>query len=225
MQRLSILIIEDNDAIAARIGDYLAARDMLVDYADRAGRGVQRAMAGGYDVVILDLSLPDGDGLDVCRRIKATQPRDVPILMLTARDSLADKVVGFEAGTDDYLTKPFALEEVFLRCLALGRRRRLHQSRVTVIGSLKVDPDQRTVEREGRPITLSPTGFDILYAMVEAYPNAVGRSALIQKIWGDDCPESDVLRSHIYTLRNAVDKPFAAKMIKTIHGVGFRLDA
>ncbi len=149
--------------------------------------------------------------------------RDVPILMLTARDSLEDKVDGFQAGTDDYLTKPFAFEEVFLRCGALARRRTLHTNRATVIGQLTVDHQKRTVHRSGQAIELSPTDFDILYAMVEAYPNAISRSSLIQKIWGDDLPESDVLRSHIYTLRNAVDKPFAAKMIKTIHGVGFRL--
>lgn len=223
MRRLSVLIIEDNDAIAARVGDYLTARDMVVDFAANASQGVRMAMATGYDVVILDLTLPDGDGLAVCRRIKAAHARDVPILMLTARDSLADKVEGFQAGTDDYLTKPFALEEVFLRCQALARRRTLHTTRETVIGPLTIDHHKRSVSRAGRAIELSPTDFDILYAMVEAYPNAISRSSLIQKIWGEDLPESDVLRSHIYTLRNAVDKPFADKMIKTIHGVGFRL--
>ena len=224
MGRLSILIIEDHEEIAARIGDYLSARGMIVDYASRAEQGVRLAMGGIYDVIILDLSLPDGDGIEVCRRIKAANKREVPILMLTARDSLEDKVVGFQAGTDDYLTKPFAPEEVFVRCQALARRHKLHHSRVTVIGPLKLNPHRRTVERQGRAIALSPTDFDILHAMVEAYPDAIARHALIQKVWGEDLPESDVLRSHIYTLRNAVDKPFASKMIRTIHGIGFRLE-
>lgn len=223
MQKLSILIIEDNDAIAERVGDYLAARGIMVDFATHAAQAVRMAPATAYDLIILDLSLPDGDGLEVCRRLKDTLARNVPILMLTARDSLKDKVDGFRAGTDDYLTKPFALEEVYLRCLALARRRKLHLTRATKIGHLIVDHHKRIVTREGRDIELSPTDFDILYAMVEAYPNAVSRSSLIQRIWGDDFPESDVLRSHIYTLRNAVDKPFTDKMIKTIHGVGFRL--
>ena len=224
MQMPSILIIEDNEEIAARVGDYLQDHGMTVDYAFRADQGIRLALENRYDVVILDLMLPDTDGIDVCRQIKGDHPREVPVLMLTARDSLEDKVVGFQAGTDDYLTKPFALEEVLLRCQALARRRNLHQSREIVIGTLRVDRLKRTVARNGRPITLSPTDFDILLAMVEAYPNAVGRHALTQKIWGEDHPDSDVLRSHIYTLRKAVDKPFGSRMIKTIHGVGFRLE-
>lgn len=222
--QLSILIIEDNEEIAAKVGDYLEAAGMTVDYASRAAHGVRLALENRYDVVILDLMLPDGDGLDVCRQIKENHNRQVPVLMLTARDSLEDKVEGFQAGSDDYLTKPFALEELTLRCRALARRHTLHQSKQTVIGSLCVDGHKRTVTREGRPILLSPTDFDILNAMVSAYPNAIGRHALIEKVWGEALPDSDVLRSHIYTLRQAVDKPFSFQMIKTIHGVGFRLE-
>ncbi|MEM9304244.1 MAG: response regulator transcription factor, partial [Pseudomonadota bacterium] len=150
--------------------------------------------------------------------------RHLPILMLTARDTLDDKIVGFEAGADDYLTKPFALEELLLRCHALGRRHQLHRDDVLAIGDLAIDRRLRTATRAGQPLALNHTPFDILVALAEAHPAVMTRSELTDRIWGDDPPTSDALATHIYSLRQALDRPFDSPMLKTLHGVGFRLE-
>ena len=175
-------------------------------------------------MVILDLNLPDMDGLEICEHIKTRSARAIPILMLTARDSLNEKSEGFAAGTDDYLVKPYAVEEVAMRCLALARREQLHRNHQIGIGDLVIDTQSHEVCREGQAVALSQTDFTILVELARAYPKAVSRNFLQSRLWGEDHPDSDVLRSHIYTLRQALDKPFEWPMIKTLHGVGFRLE-
>ena len=151
--------------------------------------------------------------------------RHIPILMLTARDSLDDKVKGFELGADDYLTKPFELEELLVRCIALSRRNQLQTDHLISIGSLTIDRSKRKVKRSRKTIELQQIPYTILLALAEAFPRVVSRSEMIQRIWGDDLTESDSLRSHIYQLRQQVDKPFDTSMIKTVHGVGFSLES
>jgi DNA-binding response OmpR family regulator len=168
--------------------------------------------------------LPDMDGLSICQHIKQKLNIITPVLMLTARDSLAEKLAGFDVGADDYLTKPFALEEVYVRCLALARRRQLHQSNCINIGDMELDFSKHTVKRAGIELSLSTIDFDILKVLAKAYPDAVNKRYLAQAVWGDDLPETDAVRSHIYTLRNALDKPFSYPLIKTIHGIGFKLE-
>ena len=220
---IRVLLIEDNYAIAEQLCDFLARHPFEVDYANDGKTGFRLFQKNAYDVIILDLMLPDINGIDLCEKMKNTSDIVIPILMLTARDSIADKGLGFDAGADDYLTKPFELEEVVMRCLALAKRHQLHKSTCLTIGDLTMDMQQHQVHRAGRPLKLSLTDFNILLALVHAYPNAVSRTELIAKVWGDDFPDSDVLRSHIYTLRNIIDKPFEHAMIKTIHGLGFKL--
>ncbi len=220
--KISLLIIEDNQSIAGQLIDYLAGKGFIVDYAHNGRLGLQLLQENQFDVIILDLMLPDIDGLELCEKIRL-ESNNIPILMLTARDSLEDKVKGFESGTDDYLTKPFELEEVAMRCIALSKRRDLNQSNSITIGDLIVDSSKQVVTRESKPINLSVTDFNILLELAKAFPSAISRNELTKKVWADDFPDSDALRSHIYTLRKAVDKPFAYPMIKTIHGVGFRL--
>ncbi|MFT5760273.1 MAG: DNA-binding response OmpR family regulator [Alteromonadaceae bacterium] len=220
---IRVLLIEDNYAIAEQLCDFLARHQFEVDYANDGKTGFTLFQNNAYDVIILDLMLPDINGIDLCEKMKNTSDIVIPILMLTARDSIADKGLGFDAGADDYLTKPFELEEVVMRCLALAKRHQLHKSTCLTIGDLTIDMQQHQVHRAGRPLKLSLTDFNILLALAYAYPNAVSRTELIAKIWGDDFPDSDVLRSHIYTLRNIIDKPFGHAMIKTIHGLGFKL--
>lgn len=223
MSNIRILLVEDNAALSAQLGDYLIEKGFIVDFALNGKQAFTLLETSTFDVVILDLMLPDIDGLEICQHIKATSSTNMPILMLTAKDSLSDKVLGFDAGTDDYLTKPYELEEVAIRCVALSRRNQLHSAKHIAIGELELDLSRHIVIRAKTEITLSATDFQILKILAEAYPNAVTRTNLIAKIWGDDAPDSDTLRSHIYTLRNALDKPFDFAMLKTIHGVGFKL--
>jgi len=221
---LRILLVEDQAALAASIIDFLESHGHRLDYAADGREGLDLALGGIYDVVLLDLRLPVLDGLAVCRELRATAERHLPVLMLTARDTLDDKVAGFDAGADDYLTKPFALEELLLRCNALGRRHQLHDSDFLTIGDLTIDRRRRLATRAGQALALHNTPFDILVALAEAHPAVMTRSELTDRIWGDDLPASDALATHIYSLRQSLDRPFDAPMLKTLHGVGFRLE-
>ncbi|MEW9797336.1 response regulator transcription factor [Alteromonas sp. CYL-A6] len=218
-----LLLVEDTRALATEICDFLEHQGIEVDYAANGKQAVSLITDHRYDVVILDVMLPDMSGIDICQFIKEHIDPVPPVLMLTARDSIEDKTRGFDAGTDDYLTKPFDHHELLLRCRALMRRHQLHQSQTVIIGELSFNARQQVVKRNGTDVKLSSTDFQILQLLVQAYPNAVSRQEIIQKVWGPDFPDSDAVRSHIYTLRQALDKPFATDMLKTIHGIGFRL--
>ncbi len=220
-----MLLIEDQSDLAANVIDYFESLGHSVDYASDGASGLSLALSESFDVVVLDLMLPKLDGWEVCRQIRENGEHRLPVLMLTARDSLPDKLRGFETGADDYLTKPFALDELHARSQALARRRELHRSSVIAIGSLQIDVRKREAVRGGVTLELTRKGFDILRTLAEAYPAAMTRSELVARIWGDDWPDSDALRSHIYALRQELDKPFQGPMLKTIHGVGFQLEA
>ena len=176
-----------------------------------------------YDVVLLDLNLPDIDGLDVCRAIKERAARNVPVLMLTARDAFEDKAQGFHGGADDYVTKPFDLRELALRCEALARRNALHRDQQTTAGPLTLYLRERRALCYGAPVTLTHTGFRVLSLLCEAYPHAVARSALIHALWGDHPPDSDALKSHLYALRRQLELAGAPDIIVTIPQLGYRL--
>jgi len=223
-KRLTILLIEDSAEISANIGDYLESLGHVMDFARAGDQGLSLALENYYDLIILDLMLPGMDGLEVCEEIRKRASRHIPIIMLTARDTLDDKVKGFNLGADDYLTKPFALEELAVRCLALSGRKQLNQSSQLSIGELTIDRGSREVTRSGKTIQLNQIPLKILIALADSHPRVVSRSELCQIIWGDDLTESDSLRSHIYQLRQALDKPFETALIKTVHGVGFGLD-
>ena len=222
-KNISVLLIEDNQAIAEQLCDYLIGQGIQTDYAATAKQGLSLAAELEYDVIVLDLMLPDLDGIEVCKQIKGQLDKQIPVLMLTARDSLQDKLTGFDAGTDDYLVKPFDAEEVLVRCRALARRHRLHRSTQLVVGELIVDTQQQQAWRNNQLLKLTATDFRLLSLLAEAFPSAMSRNQLTEKVWGEDCPDSDVLRSHIYTLRSVLDKDADYPMIKTIHGVGFKL--
>ncbi len=222
--RIHILLVEDEEALAENVAAFLEPRGHTLDFATDGAQALSLALEHHYDVVVLDLGLPRLDGRDVCRLIREKSTRHVPVLMLTARDSLDDKVLGFELGADDYLTKPFALEELEVRCVALSRRLTLPTERVIELGPLVVDRQRRTVTREGAPIALRNLGYRILEYLAESYPRTVTRSELTYKLWGDEPPDSDALRSHIYQVRAVLDKPFTWPILKTVSGVGFVLD-
>ncbi|MCX7554695.1 response regulator transcription factor [Marinicella sp. S1101] len=222
---LSVLVIEDQREIAHNISRYFEQLGYLTDFAYTGTQGLNLALENYYDVIILDVMLPGLDGLMVCSVIRQKSKRHIPIIMLTARDTLDDKIQGFENGADDYLTKPFELKELHLRCLALAKRNGFNKSSVITIGDLSVDLQQQTAHRGGTLLELHAMGFKLLALMAEAYPREVTRSEISQKLWGDEPTESDAIRSHIYQLRTVVDKPFEHAMIKTHHGIGFSLQA
>jgi DNA-binding response OmpR family regulator len=220
---MRVLIIEDNPDIAANIGDYLEERDHIVDFAGDGVTGLHLAVVGDFDAIVLDLALPGMDGLEVCRKLREEAGKSTPILMLTARDRLEDKVAGFETGADDYLVKPFALQEVEVRLDALARRGRRSGNRVLNVGDLHYNLDTLTVNRGGKDIELNPIGLKLLGCLMDASPNVVTRAELEKKVWGEELPDSDSLRVHIHSLRAVIDKPFDGKMIQTRHGIGYRL--
>jgi DNA-binding response OmpR family regulator len=221
---MHVLVVEDHAPLARNLAEGLAAHGHSADFASDGAHGLALALEHHFDLVILDLGLPIMDGLEVCRRLRAQSPRRVPVLMLTARDALHDKLDGFDSGADDYLVKPFAFEELLARCQVLARRHTLHQDHVLQLGGLRIDRQQQAVQRAGQPLALSQTGYRILLALAEAHPRVVTRSELTRSLWQDDPPDSDALRSHLYQLRQGLDKPFAQPMLLTVHGVGFRLD-
>ncbi len=223
MAHHSVLLVEDHRDIAEMVGEYLESKAYVIDYAVDGISGLRLGATNNYDAIVLDVMLPGVDGLDVCRRLRTESMSNVPVLMLTARDTLADKLAGFDHGADDYLIKPFDLEELEARIAALIRR----DKRAVSLGSIeldgvKVDADTRRVTRDGHEIILTPIGLKILQLLMRAAPRVVSRSEVEREIWGDLPPDSDALRSHVYTLRKAVDKPFAATLIHTVHGAGFR---
>lgn len=222
---LRILVIEDNRLLRDNLQALLTAHGFQTEFAADGRTGLQMALAEPPDVLVLDLGLPGLDGLQVCQRLRVEADRHVPILMLTARDALDDRLLGFRSGADDYLVKPFAGEELVARCLALSQRHRVGQAHMLCIGSLHIDRRTHSVQRHGQPLELHQTSHDILLALAEAWPRTLTRSELVQRLWGDAPPDSDPLRTHLYLLRQALDKPFPTPMLKTVHGVGFRLES
>ncbi|MEP4147458.1 MAG: response regulator transcription factor [Halioglobus sp.] len=220
---MKIILVEDNSTIATQVVGFLEGLGWAVDYAATGNQGIELASAAVFDVMILDLNLPDMDGLEVCRRLKSDLDYNLPVLMLTARDAYEDKASGYGQGADDYVTKPFDLRELRLRCEALTRRQGLHRSAELKLGELCLLVKSQEAQREGVPLKLTGIGFRILQELVEAYPEPVTRTQLIHKLWGDDPPDSDALRSHVYSLRAALDKPFASAMLKTLPNLGYRL--
>ncbi len=220
---LDILLIEDNADLADNVIDYLEALGHRLHYAADGEAGLREALTGPIDVILLDLALPRRDGISVCAEIRRRSDHRIPILMLTARDTLDDKLAGFASGTDDYLVKPFSLAELAARIAALAQRPQLGRPHSLIIGPLAIDRQMRTAARAGQPLRLSPLLWDILLLLAEASPQPVTRSEIARRLWGDEPPSSDALRSHIHLLRQVVDKPFGAAMIETVHSIGFRL--
>ena len=179
---MRILIIEDNPDIAANIGDYLEDLGYTVDFAGDGITGLHLAVVNDFDAIILDLALPGMDGLEVCRKLRQEAAKDTPVLMLTARDRLEDKLAGFETGADDYLVKPFELQEVVARLKVLASRGRRRTQRELTVGDLVYNLDTLNVTREGKEIHLNPIGLKLLQSLMEASPNVVSRSELEMEV-------------------------------------------
>jgi len=220
---LRILIVEDNVDIAENIADYLEVQGHVLDFAMDGIGGLHLALTQDYDAIVLDIMLPGMDGLSFCRKLRNEGEKATPVLMLTARDTLDDKLEGFDAGADDYLVKPFDLEELSARIQALVRRSDHPKNKLLRIGDLEMDLGKMQVQRAGRLIELNRVCLRILTMLMQASPNVVSRQEIEHALWSDMPPGSDALRSHIYTLRQAVDKPFKHHLIQTVHGLGYKL--
>lgn len=222
MSSLDILLVEDQSELAEATGAYLEACGYAVDYAADGLVALHLAVTGTYDVIVLDLMLPGIDGFEVCRRVREEARLATPIIMLTARDELDDKLDGFGAGADDYVVKPFAMPELAARIEALARRGRGQSGRFE-IGDIVLDADTWEVTRQGVPVELPKTCFVVLKALMREHPRVVPRRDLEKELWHDEPPDSDALRSHLYNLRQALDRPFDRPVVTTIPGRGYCL--
>ena len=221
---MRILVVEDDPVIAGLLRKGLEQASFEVEVRGEGDSGLSEARAGDYGVIILDVMLPGMDGWGVCRALR--ERRDTtPILMLTARDSVDDRVRGLEGGADDYLPKPFDFKELLARVRALLRRDKLHKTRVIRIADLEMDTASRLVTRGGRDIQLTPREFTLLEALILNEGRVVTREMIQDRVWQDDESFSNTVNVHMAHLRKKVDAGFPVKLIHTVHGVGYTLRA
>lgn len=218
---LNILIVEDDLDLAKTMIEYLALEEVACDHASNGMAGLNLANQNNFDVILLDLNLPRLDGLSVCQQLRQAG-NDTPVLMITARDQLDDKIAGFRVGTDDYLVKPFELKELIVRINALARRRS-GQAQLLRYSDLEMNLNARSVSRGGQILKLSPTTWHLLEILLRHAPNVVTKQALEHAIWGDELPDSNSLKVHLFNLRKAIDTPYPTPLLQTIAGHGFAL--
>ena len=220
---MRVLLVEDDRKAARLLSRGLQEEGFVVDVAATGEAGEERAVVNEYDVIVLDWLLPGKDGLAVCQALRAAG-NSVPILMLTARDSVADRVSGLQTGADDYLTKPFAFDELLARVRALLRRSRVAQPVVLRVADLAVNPVTRRVVRGGVPVTLTPREYAILEVLLRADGQVVSRTRIAERVWNE---ASDVLDNlvdaHVSHLRKKIDRGMRVPLIHTVRGFGYRL--
>ncbi|HLY96515.1 MAG: response regulator transcription factor [Sideroxydans sp.] len=222
---MRVLIIEDNRDLASNMFDFLEAKGHVVDAAGDGITGMHLALVNQYDAIVLDLMLPGMDGITLCRKLREEGGKDTPILMITARDSLDDKIVGLEAGADDYLVKPAELREIELRLRVLLRRsgeQTIVQKKLTV-EDLNLDTLTCSVRRGDKTIDLPPIPYKILKILMMRSPQVVNRDEIEHAVWGEGRPDSDSLRAHVHLLRDLIDRPFERKLLRTLRGFGYQL--
>jgi len=222
----SILLVEDNRQIADLVLEYLGDQGYEMDYAKDGLTASHLAVTNHYDLIIMDLGLPGIEGLELCRSFREKAGLKMPIIMLTARDTLDDKIAGLECGADDYIVKPFSVLELEARIKSQLRR---HYNQVAAqcftIDDLKLDIKTMSVNRKDKMLSLTPTGFKLLSLLMQSSPAVVRREKIERHIWGQTLPDTDSLRSHMYALRKVIDKPFDKKLIKTHQGNGYQIVA
>jgi DNA-binding response OmpR family regulator len=221
---MRILLIEDDEPIAQIVKAGLEEARFTVDLASDGEEGLRLALHGEYALILLDLMLPGRDGWSVCealRRRKVTSP----ILMLTARDSVSDRIKGLEIGADDYLPKPFDFGELVARIRALLRRERIHKSSVIQVADLEIDTTSRTVKRGGKPVHLTPREYQLLEALASNEGRVLTREVIQDRVWSDSETYSNTVDVHITFLRKKIDSGSDVKLIHTVHGIGYTLRA
>ena len=220
---MRVLVAEDHVKMASLLRRGLVEEGYAVDVVPDGREAVVRATASEYDVIVLDVMLPELDGFEVCRRVRASGVWS-PVLMLTARDAVEDRVDGLDAGADDYLTKPFSFAELLARLRALSRRGPVERPALLETGSLRLDPATRRVWRGDAEIGLSPKEFALLETFMRRPGQVLGRFELLEHVW-DYAYEnrSNVVDVYVRYLREKVDRPFGVASIETVRGVGYRL--
>ena len=222
---MKILLVEDDTDLAENIIDYFEIQECNVDYVTSGEAAIDLLHENHYNSIILDINLPGIDGFEVCNIVRQKMRLNIPILMLTARSMLEDKLVGFESGTDDFLTKPFELAELKIRLSAIMRRANQDMVLKFCIDDLCVDPDKGTVTRAGKVLNLTPICFTILMMMIEKFPGIATKEELEYAIWKDDPPMTDALKVHFHTLRQFIDKPFEKQLLYSVRGRGYVISA
>lgn len=217
------LIVEDNRDICGNIATYLEKLGYVLDFAHDGVTAMNLALTNPFDVIVLDLMIPRMDGLTFCQRLRADAEIETPVLMLTARDTLDDRLKGFDAGADDYLVKPFALQELHARIRALYKRSHRNADNLLAVGDLTLNRSTLQVHRAGRRVEINPAGMKLLRRLMEESPSVVDRDELETLLWADERPDGDALRSHMYKLRQAIDRPFDRPLIHTVHRIGYRM--
>lgn len=221
---MKLLVVEDNQSLVANLFDYFEARGHVLDAAPDGLTGLHLAVVNDYDAIVLDWMLPRMEGRDLLARLRRDAGKTTPVIMLTARDELIDKITGFRSGADDYLTKPFAMQELEVRLEALlARSTGAGRPRVLAIGDLQYDPATLEISRAGQTLRLYPACRKLLETLMRASPSVVSRERLEHALWGDSPPDRDLLRSHMYELRRVIDGPFEPKLIQTLPRTGYRL--
>jgi DNA-binding response OmpR family regulator len=222
---MKILLVEDNNNLAQNIIEYLEGKDYVTDYAADGLTALNLATAQSYDAILLDIMLPGMDGFSLCQKLRDENSINTPIIMLTAKDTEQDKLMGFGAGTDDYLVKPFSLPELDARIIALVRRTRqaFTSSKVLVVADLVYDPVLMRFKRGDVNLTLMPVPRKILVMLMKNANRVVTRREIEREIWNDEPPDSEVLRSHIYAIRSEIDNKFPVSLLHTIRGTGYLL--
>ncbi len=218
-----ILVVDDHRDIASSIIDYIELEGHTADYADRGDVMLELVKNNTYDVIFLDVMMPGKSGYESCKILREDLFCKTPVLFLTARDTLDDKLQGFTSGADDYVVKPFAMEELMARAKALISRGNRQDIGETQLLDVQINHHTYQVFRQNQPIKLNPTQYKIFCLLAKHYPNVVSKNVIEQGVWGDEIPDSDVLKTQIYQLRNQIDRPFSTSIIQNVHGVGFKL--
>jgi len=219
---LRLLLVEDDVDIAAGIGDYLDSHGVEVDFACNAPQARLRLQAQAFDLVVLDVNLPGQDGLALCRELKRGGGLRPPVLFLTARGTLDDKLAAFQAGAVDYMVKPFAPAELLARARAITAHAAQNGGLPLLAGGYVLDMQRHLLQRGGHSLPLHAAGFVLMRELMRASPGFVSRQALCEQLWQGEPPESDPLRMHVYQLRQHCLRVFGVPLIATVRGVGYR---
>lgn len=218
---INVLLVEDDIDLATTIVDYLDIEDIACDHASNGVMGLNLIEHNQYQMIILDINMPKMDGLTLCKKLRE-QGKNTPVLMLTARDSLDNKLEGFAAGSDDYLVKPFAMKELVARVKVLAKRKSGEVKRLT-LANLQLDLAKHCAMVEGITLKLSPIAFKLLETLVREAPQPVTRSVIMQAIWGAEQPDSNSLKVHIYHLRKQLEALTQQVKLETIPHIGFAI--